>query len=108
MKNATENLKSRPAEVQHNLDLSEQKAQKKFMFQIINHTDGQRSEPFITSWDELHKTLNENKDHPEYRGDDYLLLVSVLDGEQTIIPSTPIIKISTFTAMTNDTDEVQS
>jgi hypothetical protein len=97
--NSTEKLKARRAEIQEKLPLEEQKREKKFLFQIISHKDGKRSEPFITSWDDLHKLLNENKESPDYPGEDYLLLVSVLDGEDTIIPATPIIKISTFAAM---------
>lgn len=91
MSNSTDRLKAK--------SINEQKAERKFLFQVISHVDGKRSEPFLASWDHLHKTLNENKDHPDYPGDDYLLLVSVLDGEDTIIPATPIIRISTFAAL---------
>jgi len=91
--NSTDKLKAKPKSI------AEQKSERKFLFQIISHTDGRRSEAFVASWDALHKTLNENRDQPDFPGDDYLLLVSVLDGPDTLIPGTPIIKISTFADM---------
>ena len=66
----------------------------RFIFQMINHKDGRRSEPFITTWDSLHETL---ANHPEeVDEEDYILLVAVLENRDTKIPPTPLIKVKTF------------
>lgn len=73
----------------------------KFMFQIIGHQTGNRSEAFVGSWADVAKSLEtlEKKKHQ-----DYLLLVAVLDPEDEqniVIPKTPILKIETFLDMYN-------
>lgn len=88
--------------------LEEQKAQKKFMFQFINHEDGNRSKPFIGSWDTITEVLEKRKEGEKPGGEDYILLVAVLDGEETIIPATPIIKVSTFMQFSKDKNGVNT
>lgn len=117
MNNATENLKAKPrrpftkeeiGEVDTAQDMADlkllqaQKAERKFLFQVISHKDGTRSEPFITSFDALHETLNAHRNDADFPAEDFLLLVSILEGEETIIPATPIIKISTFANIKNN------
>lgn len=100
--NSTENLKRKriPTANQEALPLEEQKNQKKFMFQLISHETGKRSEPFVTNWDGLTQSLVEWKNDPNYTSNhvekDYILLVAVLDGKETIIPATPLITIRSY------------
>jgi len=108
MKNATDKLQARKAERQMDVEeqinsIEDQKKEQKFVFQIISHLDGRRSEPFVTSWDALYSTFHDNQNEPDFPADDWLLLVSVLDGENTTIPATPIIKISSFMNLANTT-----
>ena len=92
--NSTEKLKAKP--------IPEQKAEKKFLFQLVSHPDGKRSEPFIQSWDGLTKALTTwRDDEPDSFKeknvyDDFILLVAVLDDKETTIPATPLITIKTY------------
>jgi len=76
--------------------IEEQKLEKKFMFQFVNHEDGTRSEPFVGSWDTVTEILNARKTDERPNNEDYILLVAVLDGKDTKIPATPLITIKTF------------
>lgn len=84
------------------LTLEEEKQTKKFLFQLVSHLDGKRSEPFIQSWDGLTKALTTwRDDEPESFKeknvyDDFILLVAVLDDKETTIPATPLITIKTY------------
>jgi len=86
---------------QKTMSLDEQKAQNKFMFQFISCKDGRRSEPFLTSWDGLQNTVKQIKKQEDcdINDDDLILLVAVIDGKDTHIPATPLIKVSTFMKM---------
>jgi len=70
----------------------------KFVIQIINHQNGNRSEPFEAGWDELAESL---KKAEEIDNDNYLLLVAVVDpeNEKMRIPKSPLITIATFLDM---------
>lgn len=72
----------------------------RYMFQFINHKNGQRSEPMIADWNKLNTTLTENTEDIDQ--DHYILLVALLDPEDQetlVIPKTPLIKISSFLEM---------
>jgi len=76
--------------------IAKQKMEQKFMFQFINHENGQRSEPLVGNWDSISEVLELRKDSERPHNEDYILLVAVLDGKDTTIPSTPLITIKTF------------
>ena len=86
---------------QNTMSLDEQKSEKKFLIQFISAKDGRRCEPFLTSWDGLAETINEIKQHEENEmsDEDLILLVAIIDGKDTQIPATPLIKVSTFLKM---------
>lgn len=73
----------------------------KYVFQLINHKNGERSEPAVASWDELAAVMRENNEQIEK--DDYILLVAIVDPESEneglVIPKTPLITIDTFLKM---------
>ena len=66
---------------------------KKFIFQLVSHEDGHRSNPFMAEYSELTTKLAEDE---HLDREDFLLLVMILDGKETIIPGAPLIKISTL------------
>ena len=66
----------------------------KYLFQIISADNGQRSEPFITTWDKLHQVFSEGGD--EVNQEDYILLVAVMNDKETTIPGNPLMKIKSF------------
>jgi len=76
----------------------------KFVIQIINHENGNRSKPFEASWDELNATLT--KAGESVSPENYILLVAAIketDGdEQMHIPTAPLITIGTFMEMFQD------
>lgn len=89
-------------EPRERLTIEEEKQTKKFLFQLVSHLDGKRSEPFVQSWDGLTKALTTWRDEePESFKeknvyDDFILLVAVLDDKETTIPATPLITIKTY------------
>jgi len=73
----------------------------KFMFQMIGHESGNRTEPFIGTWADVARSLAKLE---EEKQQDYLLLVAILDPEDEqnmVIPKTPLLKIETFLNMYN-------
>lgn len=68
----------------------------KFVFQFIDHTNGQRSEPFLSSWTELAEVLELRKEGEKPTNKDFILLVAVMDKEQTHIPGTPLITVDSY------------
>lgn len=76
--------------------IKEQVKEQKFMLQFVSRETGKRSEPFVTSWDKLYEALKDLEEQDNPKGDDYILLVCVIDGEQTRIPATPLITVDTF------------
>lgn len=84
----------------------------RFMFQFIEGKTGRRTDPFVTDWDELATVLvkaekdyveefiraGEPEEYPDlFPGkDDLILLVAVVQGKQTKIPSNPLITVKTF------------
>jgi len=77
----------------------------KFVFQIISHETGARSQAFICSWDQMHDLIQQNE---ERDNDDLILLVAIVDpddAEGMSIPKTPLIKIETFVNMRSNTEE---
>ncbi len=76
--------------------INEQKKDRKFIFQLIGCEDGKRSEPIVTSWDQLREALSSDN----FDQDDFILLVAALDGKDTIAPATPIITIKRLLAFT--------
>lgn len=77
------------------MSIAEQMTQKKFLFQFINHENGQRSEPFAGNWETVKYVLDERQEGQMPRDEDYILLVAVMDGEETIVPATPLIHVKT-------------
>ena len=68
----------------------------KFVFQLISHETGHRSEAFIGTWDDVAKSIEENE---QTDSDDFLLVVATVNPEDEndfAIPQIPLIKISTF------------
>lgn len=85
--------------------LEETKAEQKFCFQLIKKETGKRSAPFVTNWSKLYESFK-NADQTDENApsqDDYILLVAVLDGEDTTIPTTPLITIRSYLAMMDNT-----
>lgn len=82
-------------------EITEEKAERRFMLQFVAKEDGKRSEPFICKWDELYKSLCELEEGESPKGEDYILLVCVLDGKHTTIPPTPLITVDTFKSSYN-------
>lgn len=70
-----------------------------FIFQFICAETGKRSEPFMSNWTELGKILDlRDKEDKDIKptDSDYILLVAVMDKEQTHIPTAPLITVETY------------
>lgn len=68
-----------------------------FVFQFICHETGHRSEPFLSTWTKLGEILELRTPEQEKPSDkDYILLVAVMDGKQTHIPTSPLITVETY------------
>lgn len=67
-----------------------------FVFQFIDHSNGYRSEPFLSNWTELGKILDDRAEDQKPTNEDYILLVAVMDGKQTHIPNSPLITVETY------------
>lgn len=93
--NATDKLKATTVE-RAIKTVEEQKTEKKFMFQFINHENGLRSEPFVGSWKNLNQVLELREEGERPVAKDYILLVAVLDKDDTIIPATPLITVESY------------
>lgn len=78
------------------MDIQAEKQEQKFMFQFVDKESGRRSEPFVSNWDQLAEVLGKREKGESPKNDDYILLVAVLDGEDTRIPATPLITVETF------------
>lgn len=76
--------------------IDEQKQEKKFLYQFVNHENGQRSEPFVGNWETIKEILDLREEGEAPQDEDFILLVAVLDGAETIIPSTPLITLKTY------------
>ena len=76
-----------------NSKVQEERKQMKFMFQLISAEHGRRTDPFVTNYVDLADALKKDND---VSSDDYILLVAVLDGENTQIPTTPLITVGKF------------
>lgn len=100
MKNSTDRLQAKT--------ISEHKKEHKFMFQFVSHDSGKRSEPFVGNWDTIHETLKHVQPGERPNEEDYILLVAVLDGENTQIPATPLITVKTFKQFKNDQQSLRS
>jgi len=96
MKNSTDNLKAKQATKEAD------QAETKFLFQFINHENGQRSKPFTGTWDDVTEVLAHRGPDERPTNEDYILLVAVLDGEQTTIPVTPLITVGHFEEITKE------
>jgi len=100
--NSTEKMESRPIDNQnanegpYKKTLEEQKKERKFCFQIIDHKTGNRTDPFVTSWDGLYETLGKGQEEDFPLLEDYILLAVVIDGPDTTIPKTPLLTVKTF------------
>lgn len=84
-------------------EINKEKKQTGMMLQIISAENGERSEPFIATWEELHQVLSKEMDMDEsemnVKEKDYILLVAVMQGEETRIPRAPLITIESFLKM---------
>lgn len=68
-----------------------------FIFQFICAETGHRSEPFLSNWTQLHEVLNmRTEEQPKPADKDYILLVAVMDKEQTHIPNSPLITVESY------------
>ena len=101
MKNSTENLKAKNMPEKATESIEKQKEQGKFMFQFVDHETGNRSEPFIGSWQAVNEVLKARKEGERPVDQDFILLVAVLDGEETRIPATPLITVKTYQEYNN-------
>ena len=123
MTNSTERLKARPVNAaeenaipraktqdvpnetafdQVTRDAQEQAREKQqFCFQLIDHETGHRSEPFTGSWEVMREVLDAREPGAKPHDDDYILLVAVLDEENTHIPTTPLITVKTYSEVIN-------
>lgn len=68
----------------------------KLLFQFVSRENGKRSAPFISNWDEVIQILETSEEGQGPDDDDYVLLVAVLEGQETKIPSTPLITVKTL------------
>jgi len=73
--------------------VEEQKKEQKFMFQFISHLTGERSAPFVSNWKEIIDIIDTAKEGEGPSDKDYVLLVAVLEGKESKIPSTPLITV---------------
>lgn len=71
------------------------------VFQFIDRETGGRSEPFVSNWNELGKILAARKEDQKPTNEDFILLVAVMNGEQTHIPISPLITVETFLTIQN-------
>jgi len=99
MKNSTDNLKAKQATKE--ADKADQ-VQTKFLFQFINHENGQRSKPFTGTWDDVTEVLAHRGPDERPKNEDYILLVAVFNGDQTTIPATPLITVGHFEEITKE------
>jgi len=68
-----------------------------FIFQFICADTGNRSEAFSSDWTQLGDILDSRTiEKPKPTNDDYILLVAVMDKEQTHIPTAPLITVDTY------------
>lgn len=72
----------------------------KFIFQLIAKASGARSDPFTATWPQLLDVFDTTEE-AIISSKDYVLLVAVLEGENTRIPNTPLISVEDLIA-TND------
>ena len=78
----------------------------KFIYQIISTENGNRSRPFLGSWDQVAKAFQDNQEHINMG--DYLLLVAIVNEEQQLdIKTAPIIKLETFLEMFDKFDSLE-
>lgn len=79
------------------VDPAEFQARNDFLFQFISKETGYRSEPFLSTWTQLQEILAERTEElPLPLDDDYILLVAVMDGKQTHIPTSPLITVGKY------------
>ena len=79
----------------------------RFIFQMVHHSSGERTEPFIATWPELYRTCREATEEEPLLMEDYILLVQVLDDENSIIPQTPLIRVETFLKLNEDQENAE-
>lgn len=73
-----------------------------FIFQFVDAENGNRSEPFLSSWTQLIEVLQlRTEEQAKPTDEDFILLVAVMDGKQTHIPSAPLIKVGNFLTTMN-------
>ena len=82
--------------------VNKHKQQEGMMLQFVSHANGRRSEPFMSTWTQLREMLlaRPEQDEQQVNDKDYILLVAVMAGEETQIPSTPLITVETFLNIT--------
>lgn len=69
----------------------------RFIYQFISAETGDRSQPFVGTWDKLYKAIQENGEQNDIRDEDYILVVATLgDKDQIQIPGTPLLTKATF------------
>ncbi|AXL14436.1 hypothetical protein [Microviridae sp.] len=70
----------------------------RFVFQFIDKETGHRSEPFLSDWTELKKILElrEEQENAKPTDEDYILLVAVMDKQQTHIPTSPLLTVGSY------------
>ena len=80
--------------------------EEKYLFQIVSAENGQRSEPFIATWNSISSVIEETQEKGEdVNIEDYILLVAIISGTETRIPGNPLIKIKTLLSLNTNQDE---
>lgn len=69
----------------------------KFIFQLIKKKDGSRSDPFTATFPQL-LDIFDTTEEAIISSEDYVLLVCVIEGENTRIPKTPLISVQDLIA----------
>lgn len=69
---------------------------KEMLFQFIDHESGFRSKPVVGSPKTILDILDARKEGEKPDIKDYILLHTVLDGEDSFIPTTPLITVDSF------------
>ncbi len=74
-----------------------QSNKQEFILQFISKTNGRRSQPFTSNMDDLAKTLKE-MEYTEHtiQQNDYILIVALISGDSTQIPTMPLITVESF------------
>lgn len=74
-------------------DLDHDPETEEMLFQFISAETGYRSEPFTSTRTQIIEILKQRKEDEAPKDEDYLLLVAVMKGKETYIPTAPLITV---------------